>query len=471
MDNEKKKKIIKGLYKFISVILAFVTSAGLWYWNVSPQWGEGYFGYIPLLLVGIAFCIVYWFFANMYQALKIGIYRLTELTYFQVLSYGIADVILFIASLFWFHGFNGLELLSYVAAFGIQMVIIVGTIFVLNRFFAKYDSPRKVVIIYGKDDYIDFLKKIKAKKFRYEVKGCFDDGAPMNIIKDTINECASVYLYDVDRQVKKELILYCNKIGKDIYLTQDVEDLITMGFDISHTFDTPFIRTKRVPVKWYYPFVKRTIDIICSGIALVVLSPVLLIVAIAIKSYDKGPVFYKQVRLTKGHKEFEIYKFRSMITDAEKGGARLASQNDSRITPVGKIIRATRIDELPQLINILKGDMTIVGPRPERPEIEKQYLEELPEFGLRLQVKAGLTGYAQVFGKYNTTPLDKLKLDLLYINQRCLALDLKLILYTVKIIFIPESTEGIAEGNTTALKKSTEEIISKEKEEKDNIAV
>ena len=182
----------------------------------------------------------------------------------------------------------------------------------------------------------------------------------------------------------------------------------------------------------------------------------LLIVAIAIKSYDKGPVFYKQVRLTKGHKEFEIYKFRSMITDAEKGGARLASQNDSRITPVGKIIRATRIDELPQLINILKGDMTIVGPRPERPEIEKQYLEELPEFGLRLQVKAGLTGYAQVFGKYNTTPLDKLKLDLLYINQRSLLLDLKLILYTVKIIFIPESTEGIAEGATTALGKQKE---------------
>lgn len=141
-----------------------------------------------------------------------------------------------------------------------------------------------------------------------------------------------------------------------------------------------------------------------------------------------------------------------MITDAEKHGARLASQNDSRITPIGKIIRATRLDELPQLFNILKGDMSIVGPRPERPEIEEKYLKELPEFGLRLRVKAGLTGYAQVFGKYNTTPEDKLKLDLLYINQRSLILDLKLILYTIKILFIPESTEGIAEGQTTAMK-------------------
>ena len=451
--NQAKKRIIKILYKIISTVLAFITSAGLWYWNVSPRWGEGYFGYIPLLLVGIAFCMVYWFFAKMYQALKIGIYRLTELTYFQVLSFGMSDVILFIASLFWFHGIDGVEVFSYLTGFVVQMVIITGTIFILNRFYAKYDSPRKIMIIYGEEDYKDFLRKIDEKKWRYKVVGCYADGTPMELLKESIRNCASVYLYEVRKDVKKELILYCNRIGRDIYITQDVDDLITMGFDISHTFDTPFIRTKRMPVKWYYPFVKRTIDILCAALALVVLSPVLLIVAIAIKAYDKGPVFYKQIRLTKGHKKFEIYKFRSMIINAEKGGARLAAQNDSRITPVGKVIRATRIDELPQLINILKGDMAIVGPRPERPEIESQYLEELPEFGLRLQVKAGLTGYAQVFGKYNTMPLDKLKLDLLYINQRSLLLDLKLILYTVKILFIPESTEGVKEGQTTAAKK------------------
>lgn len=449
MGNEKKKKIVKGLYKFISVTLAFVTAAGLWYWNVSPYWGEGYFGYIPLFLVGTAFCIVYWFFAKMYQALKIGIYRLTELTYFQVLSFGIADVILFIASLFWFHGVNGLELLSYVAAFGIQMVVIVGTIFVLNRFFAMYDSPRKVVIIYGKDDYIKFLRKIKAKTLRYEVVGCFDDGAPLELLKETIKECASVYLYEVNREIKKELILYCNAIHKDLYLTQDVEDLLTMGYDISHTFDTPFIRTKRVPVKWYYPIVKRIFDVFCSSLALIVLSPLFLIVAIAIKTYDGGPVFYTQKRVTRGHKIFMIYKFRSMITDAEANGMKRATSHDDRITPVGRIIRATRIDELPQLLNIIKGDMSIVGPRPERIELDEAYTKMIPEFSLRLAVRAGLTGYAQVFGKYNTTPLDKLKLDLIYINQRSLILDLKLIFYTVKIMFIPESTEGFEEDETT----------------------
>ena len=131
----------------------------------------------------------------------------------------------------------------------------------------------------------------------------------------------------------------------------------------------------------------------------------------------------------------------------------MASQNDDRITPIGKLIRATRLDELPQLFNILKGDMSIIGPRPERPEIEKEYLEVLPEFGLRLQVKAGLSGYAQVFGKYNTTPLDKLKLDLLYINQRSVLLDIKIILYTIKIIFMKESTEGIEDGQMTSMNK------------------
>lgn len=197
---------------------------------------------------------------------------------------------------------------------------------------------------------------------------------------------------------------------------------------------------------------KRAIDIVVSLIAAIILSPVFLITAIAIKVTDHGPVFYKQVRLTKDGKEFKILKFRSMRVDAEKDGvARLSTgENDSRITPVGKIIRACRVDELPQLFNILKGDLSIVGPRPERPEIASQYCEEMPEFALRLQAKAGLTGYAQVYGKYNTTPYDKLTMDLMYIAHPSIVEDLKIMLATVKILFLPESTEGIAEGQTTA---------------------
>ena len=176
-----------------------------------------------------------------------------------------------------------------------------------------------------------------------------------------------------------------------------------------HLFDTPVYLTREYSLKVEQRLAKRMIDLICSLLLLVIASPFMLITAIAIKVYDGGPVLYKQIRCTIGRREFYILKFRSMKVDAEKDGvARLASKNDSRITPIGKFIRTTRIDELPQLFNILKGDMSFIGPRPERPEIIDQYMEEMPEFAFRMKVKAGLAGYAQVYGKYNTTPYDKL---------------------------------------------------------------
>lgn len=453
MDNrdikEAKKKGVKNSFKIMSLIVAFLSSGVLWYWNISPYWGEGYIAYMTLFVIGVLFCIVYWFWVKMYQAQKIGIYRLTELVYFQLLSYFFTDIILAVEMFFWFHGIERIRFFSFVVIFVLQMVLTTALIFIHNRIFMKYDEPRKVVIVYGKENYRSFLKKIKAKKLRYTVVGCYEDNISFDMLKETISECDNLYLYEVNDKLRKKIILYCDSIGKDIYLSQKTEDLVTMGFDISHTFDTPFIRTKRVPVKWYYLFVKRAFDIVCSGLACVVLSPLFLIVGIAIKMYDGGPVFYTQERVTENHKKFMIYKFRSMITDAEANGMRRATDNDDRITPVGKIIRATRIDELPQLLNILKGDMSIVGPRPERVELDEAYTEKIPEFSLRLKVRAGLTGYAQIFGKYNTTPEDKLKLDLLYINQRSLLLDFKLILYTIKIMFIPESTEGFEEDETT----------------------
>ena len=449
-NNLLKKNIVKQSYKIVSLLIMFLSASALWYYNISPYWENGYTGYLTLALVGIMFCIIYWFFAKMYQALKIGIYRLTELMYFQVLAIVLADAALLFESIMWFHGFQKLKIWSYFLGMVFQVVAMGGNIFVHNRLFALYDERRKILIVYGNDGYKTLIKKMQSKKYRYEIVGCYSDETSLEVLEDNIGKAEGIYLYEVDDQLKRKLVLFCDSISKDIYLTQSVEDLLTMGFDVSHTFDTPFIRTKRMPEKWYYAFIKRTIDILFSGMGLVILSPMLLIVAACIKLYDGGPVFYKQIRLTKGHKEFEIYKFRSMIVDAEKNGARLAAQNDNRITPIGKVIRATRVDELPQLINILKGDMTLVGPRPERPEIEDLYLKEIPEFGMRLKVKAGLTGYAQVFGKYNTSPEDKLKLDLLYINQRSLLLDFKLIFYTIKIIFIPEATEGIEENKTTA---------------------
>ena len=446
------KKYVKRLYTIISVILAYVSAVMLWYYNVGVFWKPGFTGRRTLILVGLLYCAVYWFFAKMYNAHKIGLYRLVELAFSQSLTYAISDIILFVASFMWFHNFDKIRISYYVIAFFLQMFLVCCLIFVCNRLYAKFSTPRDVSIIYGNENYKFLIEKMNSFKYRYHIVSCISQNKSWDEITQVIDGCEDVYIYEVEPSVRNKIVMYCKKVSKEVHITPDIEEIVARSYDISHTFDTPFIRNRKSVVSWYYPVVKRSFDIICSLIALLMLSPLFILVSIAVKLYDWGPVFYKQVRMTQGGREFEIYKFRSMIESAEHGTARLASINDKRITPIGKFIRATRIDELPQLINILKGDMSFVGPRPERPEIAKQYEEKLPEFSLRLDAKAGLTGYAQVYGKYNTTPLDKLKLDLIYITNQSVTLDLKILFYTVKIIFIPASTEGVAENQDTAEK-------------------
>ena len=447
---EKIKKILKLSYTVLSLVIAFCTADAIWYWNVAPGWSQGFFGTETLLMVGVLYCIVYFFFAKMYDAHKIGLYRLQELAFSQMLAYGISDGVLFIAAFFWFHNFQRIRIRLFLLAFVLQLLFILINTFLFNRLYAHFDEPRKIMILYGSEDYKRLLVKIQEKKRRYQVLACMNESEDTSAIFETLAKCKDVYLCDVRDEVKDRVILFCNAHQKDIHISMDIGDLLILGDEVSHSFDTPFLRNKKTPVAWYYPFLKRFSDIVISMTAILLLSPIMIITALSIKLYDRGPVFYKQTRLTKDGRRFEIIKFRSMKMDAEKNGAQLSTVHDDRITPVGKIIRKLRIDELPQLFNILKNDMAVVGPRPERPEIAAQYEQDIPEFHLRLQVKAGLTGYAQVYGKYNTTPLDKLKLDLIYIAQRSVLFDLRILFYTLKIIFIPESTEGIPDGQSTA---------------------
>ena len=447
---EKIKKILKVSYTALSLVIAFCTADAIWYWNVAPGWSQGYFGTKTLLMVGILYCIVYIFFAKMYDAHKIGLYRLQELAFSQMLAYGISDGVLFIAAFFWFHNFQRIRIRLFLLAFVLQFVLILINTFLFNRLYAHFDEPRKIMILYGSEDYKRLLMKIQEKNRRYQVLACMSESEDISAILETLAKCKDIYLCDVRDEVKDRVILFCNAHQKDIHISMDIGDLLILGDEVSHSFDTPFLRNKKTPVAWYYPFLKRLSDIVISVTAILLLSPIMIVTALGIKLYDHGPVFYKQTRLTKDGRRFEIIKFRSMKMDAEKNGAQLSTVHDDRITPIGKIIRKLRIDELPQLFNILKNDMAVVGPRPERPEIASQYEQDIPEFHLRLRVKAGLTGYAQVYGKYNTTPLDKLKLDLIYIAQRSVLFDLRILFYTLKIIFIPESTEGIPDGQSTA---------------------
>ncbi len=442
-----KIKIIKFVYKLVIWLFVFLLAMIMWDTSYSPWWSEGFEGHMKLIIIAILYLLVYHVLAKMYHAYRIGEYRLTDLVYFHLLCFGLSDIFLYVEAAVYYH--RMMFILPVFVIFMCQLSGVIVVTFVFNRWIMRYMLPIQTTIIYGKNDYERLVKKIEALKKIHIVAGCFAEKEIKSELEQYLNKCQKVYLYEVSNSCKKYFINYCENKNVELYITRDIEEILTSEYEISHSLDIPFMRRRRELVRWYYPFVKRLSDILLSLTGLVLLSPILGIVALCIKLYDGGPVFYKQTRLTEGHKIFEIYKFRSMVVDAEKGGARLASRNDNRITPVGKFIRMTRIDELPQLINIIKGDMSVVGPRPERPEIEAKYLKELPEFELRLKVKAGLTGYAQVFGKYNTTPYDKLRLDLLYINEQSVLLDLKLIVWTIKILFIPESTEGIEEGRKT----------------------
>ena len=190
----------------------------------------------------------------------------------------------------------------------------------------------------------------------------------------------------------------------------------------------------------YKRYIKRLLDIILSGVALIILSPVLLIVAILVRTKLGSPVIFHQERPGKDEKIFTLCKFRTMTDGKDENGNLLP--DEVRLTKFGKLLRSTSLDELPELWNILKGDMSIVGPRPERVEHVEKYSKEVPEFSYRLKVKGGLTGYAQIYGKYNTSAYDKLRLDLMYIEKYSLLLDIKLILMTLQIMFRKESTEG-----------------------------
>lgn len=405
--------------------------------------------HIWILLAAYCFCLYVFFIV--YYGNKIGVYRITEILYSNALSLLITDVIfgLFMIVLFRSVSWGW----KFFVLFLLQLVCSAAWTVICNTLQIKIYGRHRILLISSDTKSADILrKKLDNRKNRFFIKEIIYEDSGVENILERCNEYGTIMIDDLDPNLRNIITKYCFENSKVMFMVPKVAEIIRNGAQPLHIIDTPLYVTKKYALTIEQAIVKRTIDLVLTGIATIIASPFMLVTALAIKLYDGGPALYKQKRLTKDGKEFYVYKFRSMIVDAEKNsGARLSSgENDDRITKVGKVIRAIRFDELPQLLNILKGDMSIVGPRPERPEIAEQYYEELPEFKYRLKVKAGLTGYAQVFGKYNTTPKDKLKLDLMYINNYSLYLDLKVIFYTVKILFMKESTEGIEAGKKTA---------------------
>ena len=304
------------------------------------------------------------------------------------------------------------------------------------------------MLIYGERPTFHLREKINSREDKYYLDSAVNISEGIQKIINQAVLYDAVIIGDIPAHDRNQLMKLCFQKSIRTYTVPKISDILIRTSSELDIFDSPLLLSRNEGLQIEQLITKRILDVVFSMVGLIVSSPFFVIIGLLIKCTDSGPIFYRQKRLTQGGKEFSICKFRTMIQDAEKEkGARLAAENDERILPVGKFLRRTRLDELPQLWNILKGEMSVVGPRPERPELAKKIEEEIPEFSYRLKVKAGLTGYAQIYGKYNTTSYDKLKLDLKYIRNYSLFLDLRLILMTPKIMFMKESTEGIMEDD------------------------
>lgn len=394
-------------------------------------------------------------FSRMYGGMRLGYIRNAELVFSQIFATVMADALIYAEISLMAHRLFPPE--GFFVMFALQAVVVFLYTGIASFFYRKIFSLRQLLLVYGDRDPAVIKAKFATREDRYAIVKQIHVNSGTAAIRDMIDhlyaqgECNAVLLGDIPDLARKPLVRHCYGKSIRIYQLPKINDIIIKGAEILHVFDSPLLLTREYSLTMEQRFIKRIIDIFCSLILIIVTFPFMLLTALAVKLYDRGPVLYRQVRVTRGGKEFNIVKFRSMRVDAEKDGARLSCVGDKRVTPIGAFIRKVRLDELPQLFNILVGDMSFIGPRPERPEIIAQYQAEMPEFAYRLKVKAGLGGFAQVYGKYNTGPYDKLKLDLLYIENYSVFLDIRLMLLTLKVLFWPDSTEGVAPGQTTAM--------------------
>ena len=455
---ETVKRTVILLWSILGVAILTAIYAYVWTMLIHGRlvWHVKLYFKGHLLMVFVYFVLLF-FFDSTFGGLKIGYLKPWDVFFSNVFAIVIVDVVSYLQiSLMEIRLFRG-DVMLFMAL--VQVAFAGAWVYLGGRLYHLFFPPRRLLLIYGDHPIDDIRDKFATRKDKYRIEKLMYMGEDEEILYSQMNseDYDGVVLWDVPAQTRNRMLKYMYARNIRVYMMPKISDVIIKGSDPLHLFDTPIFLTREYNLKVEQRFAKRLIDIVFALILSIITSPIMLITAIAIKICDRGPVLYKQIRCTEGGREFKIIKFRSMRVDAEKDGiARLATKGDDRITPVGHFIRAVRIDELPQLFNILKGDMSFIGPRPERPDIIKEYMEEMPEFAFRMRVKAGLAGYAQVYGKYNTTPYDKLKLDLSYIENYSVWMDIKLMILTLKILFSPEATEGVESGQTTAAKETVD---------------
>lgn len=404
------------------------------------------------------YATLYSIFVYIFELYKIGNIRLVDAFCGQIFA-TVGTNILFIIQLAIVIGsLRKMELEYFVGVTMVQFLLGLFFSYLIHQMYMQIVPRKRLLEIVGEkpEDTIQ-QNQMMANQY-FEVVEIMSVNQDMSEIMEKARKYDGLLLGDLPVAKRNALIRRSFNEGIQIFYMLKIADILIQNSKKYKIYDQMFLMNHNHGLSLWQRFYKRVLDVVLSCILMIILMPLCLIIMFCIKKEDGGCIFYKQLRVTKDGKEFYIYKFRSMREDAEKAGPRLAQKEDGRVTKVGNIIRNLHFDEIPQLFNVIRGDMSLVGPRPERKIFIEEYTQILPEFESRLKVKAGLTGYAQIYGKYNSNPYDKLKLDLMYINHYSFFLDVKLMFQTVRILFQKENTEGVEEGQISALPKEQRKL-------------
>lgn len=449
--NQKFKRLIRLLFTFGITSMLIILYSWTWIAHYNkiiefPFFRRG--NWMMIFLYGVILIL----FMSIYGGYKVGYLKKGNLIYSQILSVIFTNIFTYLQiAVLDKHFLNPLQLIKMTGA---DFFIIIVWTLVYQWFYRKLFPPRKMLLISGGRSDYHLAEKINSREDKYEICQTINIKCGIDFIQREIMNYGGTIIGDIPSHERNLILKYCYENSIRTYNVPKISDILLKSTVELNLFDSPLLLSRNEGMSIEQLFLKRLMDFVGAIIGLVVVAPLFLTICLLIKLTDKGPAFFKQARLTRDNRVFYIYKFRTMIQEAEKDGvARLAEDGDSRILPIGHFLRRMRLDELPQLFNILIGDMSFVGPRPERPELVKEILNDIPEFSYRTKVKAGLTGYAQIYGKYNTTAYDKLKLDLTYIRNYSFFLDLKLIFMTPKILFMKESTEGVKTTKDTFIEE------------------
>ena len=422
---DRYKRLITVGEACVLIAVELVLFGLMWYRDYEvtltlPFWRRGNWAVIGM------YGIIIILFTKLYGGYRVGFFRLLDIVYSQLLALVCANVVGYLQLCIICRDYvNPVPLLKVT---GLETIVILIWIFACRFLYAKMYPPRHLLLVYGYKTPID---KINARKDKYVIEDRIHVSEGEQAIKEKILQYDGVIICETKAYIRNELVKYCFEHSIRSYVVPKLSDIIILGAEPIHLFDTPILLSRNQGLTGDDMITKRIMDVICGFILLVIASPFMLISALAIWLYDRGPIFYKQDRLTLNGKVFKIIKFRSMKMDSEAGGAQLAKKDDDRITPVGKWLRKLHLDELPQLFNILKGNMSLVGPRPERPFFVEKFREEIPRYMVKHQVRPGLTGWAQVNGYRGDTSIRKrIEYDLYYIENWSIGLDIKIIFLT-----------------------------------------